>query len=207
MGEPEVARYCVAMNGVSDTRSRYLRRGRASAFAPMVLFFLWTPIGIFCFGPDAFRGNLRYLTSGLLVSGQMTLLVIGLFLWRRVGALKRVLLILPGAWLILKNSYTRVRYYEGIDSLMFSWPLPQIIVGLVVGLTIYVAIFLSIKVADKASSRGRDWKRYFWLSLLLNPIPFWVYLAFTEAKQTCRMCAERVKSEAKICRHCGTALV
>ena len=81
------------------------------------------------------------------------------------------------------------------------------LIGLLVWL-IFVVV-LCLLVGKYASRRGLSATRYFLLSVLLSPvIGFLLVLVFAPSDPTrkCPHCAESVKRDAKVCRHCGRDL-
>ena len=70
-------------------------------------------------------------------------------------------------------------------------------------------VVLCLLVGKYASRRGLSATRYFLLSALLSPvIGILLVLVFAPSDQTrkCPHCAESVKRDAKVCRHCGRDL-
>jgi hypothetical protein len=92
--------------------------------------------------------------------------------------------------------------------------LSYLVLGTVLVVVIYglLALIAAI-VANLAEQKGRHWQTFFILSLLF-PIITWVSVALVSTDQstlrdgtkTCPMCAEVVKQEAVLCKHCGTDL-
>ena len=68
-------------------------------------------------------------------------------------------------------------------------------------------------IANIAERKGRSWPTFFVLSLVL-PIISWVIVAvistdtstLRSGTKKCPKCAEVVKEEAVLCKHCGSAL-
>ncbi|WP_114325986.1 zinc ribbon domain-containing protein [Candidatus Colwellia aromaticivorans] len=87
---------------------------------------------------------------------------------------------------------------------------------------IYIVLWVvvSLIVASVASSKGHSWSDYFFLSLIISPIITLLIviasspnqdklesLAIASGKERkCPSCAEIVKAEAKICKHCKSEL-
>ena len=76
-------------------------------------------------------------------------------------------------------------------------------------------IALSIVIGVAADARGRDGTGWFLLSLLISPLLAGIILFVLPAHisrkvlrtlRICPACAELVKREARICKHCGTRL-
>jgi hypothetical protein len=84
-----------------------------------------------------------------------------------------------------------------------------LLVALVYGL--FAAIAWAI--ATIAERKGRSWPTFFVLSLVL-PIISWIIVAvistdtstLRSGTKKCPKCAEVVKEEAVLCKHCGSAL-
>jgi len=90
--------------------------------------------------------------------------------------------------------------------------LSYILFGTVFVILIYGALALiAIAVANLAEKKGRNWQTFFILSLIF-PIITWIAAAAVSTDQstlrdgmkTCPKCAEVVKQEAVLCKHCGT---
>jgi hypothetical protein len=87
-------------------------------------------------------------------------------------------------------------------------------VALVSILIIILSIFaiLGAVIADRAVSKGRSWSAFFWLSMLFSPLIMFVIVSTIQVDQSqltvgvrsCPKCAEPVKIEAILCKHCGS---
>lgn len=71
---------------------------------------------------------------------------------------------------------------------------------------------LSIAVGMFASSRGRSGFGWFLISILFSPLVGFVFVLLAGDKKkeaeasslvVCPFCAESIKSEAVVCKHCG----
>ena len=67
---------------------------------------------------------------------------------------------------------------------------------------------LAVAVGAWAEKRGRGPVAWFFLALVLSPVLAAVFLAVMEPKtradeKVCPACAETVKAEATVCKHCG----
>ena len=68
-------------------------------------------------------------------------------------------------------------------------------------------------IAGVAERKGRDWKSFFVLSLFF-PLIMWIVVTVIASdpstqqsgSKTCPQCAELVKSQARLCKHCGSKL-
>ena len=71
---------------------------------------------------------------------------------------------------------------------------------------------LGALIADRAFSKGRSWSAFFWLSMLFSPLIMFVIVSTMQVDQSqltvgvksCPKCAEPVKIEAILCKHCGS---
>ena len=71
-------------------------------------------------------------------------------------------------------------------------------------------IVLSILVGVYASSKGRSGIGFFFLSIILSPLIGFIIALIVQPKERqgsqlrkCPFCAEDIKSEAIVCKHCG----
>ena len=73
---------------------------------------------------------------------------------------------------------------------------------------------LGALIADRAFSKGRSWSAFFWLSMLFSPLIMFVIVSTIQVDQSqltvgiksCPKCAEPVKIEAILCKHCGSSI-
>jgi hypothetical protein len=80
---------------------------------------------------------------------------------------------------------------------------------------VFLVLWIAALIANIALSKGRDWVPFFVLSLFF-PVIMWIVVSVisvdttrtttTAGMKTCPRCAELVKSEATLCKHCGTDL-
>ena len=87
-------------------------------------------------------------------------------------------------------------------------------VALIALLIIMLSLFaiLGSMIADRAFSKGRSWSAFFWLSMLFSPLIMFVIVSTIQVDQSqltvgvksCPKCAEPVKIEAILCKHCGS---
>ena len=97
--------------------------------------------------------------------------------------------------------------------------LPSVGIGGVEALLILIFIIilslfaiLGAVIADRAVSKGRSWSAFFWLSLLFSPLIMFIIVSTMQVDQSqltvgvksCPKCAEPVKIEAILCKHCGS---
>jgi hypothetical protein len=94
-------------------------------------------------------------------------------------------------------------YYSGVWS-----------ISLVIPFVIYFFGIIGIYIADKAEAKGKSWEAFFWLSMLISPLITWLVVSSIQPEngkivlgsRACPMCAEPVKVEAKLCKHCGSSI-
>ncbi|OOE91281.1 zinc ribbon domain-containing protein [Salinivibrio sp. AR647] len=78
---------------------------------------------------------------------------------------------------------------------------------------IIIWFILAIFVAFYASSKGRSGLGFFLISLILSPLIGFIIALVVEERSVeigemkkCPMCAEMVRAEAKLCKHCHSEL-
>jgi cytochrome c biogenesis protein CcdA len=106
---------------------------------------------------------------------------------------------LPGLVILYVTQF----YYSGVLS-----------ISLVISFVIYLFGIIGTEVADKAEAKGKSWKAFFWLSILISPLITWLVVSSIQPEngkivlgsRACPMCAEPVKVEAKLCKHCGSSI-
>jgi len=73
--------------------------------------------------------------------------------------------------------------------------------------------WIAALIANQAAQKGRNWKSFFILSIFF-PFIMWIIVSVmttdqsqpTSGTKKCPKCAEWVKSEATLCKHCGSAI-
>lgn len=110
-----------------------------------------------------------------------------------------------GSPAILVLLYLGLMFVEPIAG---TWPAPA---GVAAGLILVLfGLWISSLIAKMAWKKGRSWNAFFVLSLFI-PLITWVIAAVVSTDQAtvmsgtkkCPMCAELVKQEAIVCKHCG----
>ena len=80
----------------------------------------------------------------------------------------------------------------------------------ILGIAILIFGMIGLVIADHAEKKGKSWSTFFWLSLLISPLVTGLIVATISPEQgkiipgtrACPKCAEPVKTEAVLCKHC-----
>lgn len=72
-------------------------------------------------------------------------------------------------------------------------------------------VWIAALIAREALKKGKSWEQFFWLALFFPLIVFIIVVAISpdDSKlntKTCPKCAELIKSQATVCKHCGSAV-
>lgn len=78
---------------------------------------------------------------------------------------------------------------------------------------VFLVIWIAALIANQAQNKGRNWQSFFILSLFF-PFIMWIVVSVmttdqsqpTSGTKKCPKCAEYVKAEATLCKHCGSAI-
>jgi len=103
-----------------------------------------------------------------------------------------------------------VAFYSGLPSVGIIGVEALLILILIIILSLFA--ILGAVIADRAVSKGRSWSAFFWLSLLFSPLIMFIIVSTMQVDQSqltvgvksCPKCAEPVKIEAILCKHCGS---
>ncbi len=73
------------------------------------------------------------------------------------------------------------------------------------------AVWIAALIAREAVKKGKSWEQFFWLALFFPLIVFIIVVVISpeDSKldtKICPKCAELIKSQATICKHCGISL-
>jgi hypothetical protein len=114
-------------------------------------------------------------------------------------------------FLIVAGSFTVIWFVEQRVTVGLVHPLlnPPIVPALVV--YILFCLWIGSLIAKMAWKKGRSWNAFFILSLVF-PLLAWIIAAVvstdlatvTSGTKKCHRCAELIKSEATLCKHCGS---
>ena len=73
-------------------------------------------------------------------------------------------------------------------------------------------LWLAALIADQAALKGRNWDS-FWVLSIFFPLIMWIVVSVMTTDQSqqlygkkCPKCAEYVKVEATLCKHCGSRI-
>jgi hypothetical protein len=85
--------------------------------------------------------------------------------------------------------------------------------GAVVAAVISLVLWIAALIANQAALKGRNWASFFVLSIFF-PFIMWIVVSVMTTDQSqpisgtkkCPKCAEYVKKEASLCKHCGSAI-
>jgi hypothetical protein len=125
------------------------------------------------------------------------------FLYSLLGPAVTVLLSIITSLIPLSSEIGNVLYPSIIIFSSITW--------LVVLVTL--VIWIAALIADQAALKGRNWKSFFILSLFF-PFIMWIVVSVMTTDQSqpisgtikCPKCAEYVKAEASLCKHCGSTI-
>ena len=85
--------------------------------------------------------------------------------------------------------------------------------GLVTGMIGLMFAVIASLIGGQAERKGRSWAQFFWLSMLITPLLTWLIVATIQSDglqtgdtRKCPACAEVIKAEARVCKHCSTAV-
>ena len=87
----------------------------------------------------------------------------------------------------------------------------EIVIFVVIWAVVFVInLIASMFVANFASRKGRSWAAFFWLSLLFSVVIMAIIVAVmndspsasTGPTRDCPLCAEKISTKAKLCKHC-----
>lgn len=130
------------------------------------------------------------------------------------GQKKRVIFTAAGlfallGWFIGFLIFSSDDWYLSQSEAMIS-SLTLAFVGGAIGLMFAVIASL---IGGQAERKGRSWAQFFWLSMLITPLLTWLIVATIQSDGThtgetrkCPACAELIKAEARVCKHCSTAV-
>jgi len=73
------------------------------------------------------------------------------------------------------------------------------------------SVWIAALIAREALKKGKSWEQFFWLALFFPLVIFIIVTVMSpdESKsgtKTCPKCAELVKIQATVCKHCGSSI-
>jgi uncharacterized membrane protein len=121
------------------------------------------------------------------------------------------LLALLGAGILATLTST---FSSSLDFMVFVASALLIVIPLLlVAVVITFLLWIAALIANQAALKGRSWQSFFILSIFF-PFIMWIVVSVMTTDQSqpisgtkkCPKCAEYVKKEATLCKHCGSAI-
>jgi uncharacterized membrane protein YvlD (DUF360 family) len=97
--------------------------------------------------------------------------------------------------------------------IVFGLVITLLMFGFLVTVIISLVLWIAALIANQAALKGRNWQSFFILSIFF-PFIMWIVVSVMTTDQSqpisgtkkCPKCAEYVKAEATLCKHCGSSI-
>jgi cytochrome bd-type quinol oxidase subunit 1 len=121
-------------------------------------------------------------------------------------------LLLPVFMILLDVLVITLDLPDDLHNIFAQWTLLFTLLSFLLVL-VFLVIWIAALIANQAENKGRNWKSFFILSLFF-PFIMWIVVSVMTTDQSqpisgtkkCPKCAEYVKKEATLCKHCGSEI-
>jgi hypothetical protein len=101
----------------------------------------------------------------------------------------------------------------GVVGGLFLQVMALLVLAILLAMIITFFLWIAALIANQAALKGRNWTTFFILSFFV-PFIMWIVVSVISTDQSqpisgtkkCPKCAEYVKQEASLCKHCGSSI-